>query len=324
VAGIADYSDAADSDSELTILLVKDYSPYGETLDSDGTFDTSFGFTGEMTDDTGLINLRARWYAPGQGRFITKDSWSGDYRNPITLVKWVYANANPVLNVDPTGSKVYDRSAASKYANYWADRSNPIYRDFGDSDCTNFASQVLREGGLEDNYPEWYYNFPFGYFGSLWGLGYGPAWINTDKLFDFLTVTEGYSYQSVIGTIPYTDSANGISGRRIPNRKIISEDPPFILPGGAKIGDILFYRQKVSAEIRKDPQITFNHAAVIVDSIGPKMVDHSDPSRNRNESEIINETKSEVDELVVVHIPDQISDSSTSGCNYPPYLPLPN
>jgi len=105
VAGIAASSDAADSDPELTILLAQSYSPYGETIDSVGTFDTSFGFTGEMTDSTGLINLRARWYAPGQGRFITKDSWSGDYKNPITLVKWVYANANPVMNVDPTEKK---------------------------------------------------------------------------------------------------------------------------------------------------------------------------------------------------------------------------
>jgi len=103
VAGIADSSDAENSDSELTVLLAKSYSPYGEIIDSVGTFDTSFGFTGEMADDTGLINLRARWYAPGQGRFITKDSWSGDYSNPITLVKWVYANANPVMNTDPSG-----------------------------------------------------------------------------------------------------------------------------------------------------------------------------------------------------------------------------
>jgi len=103
VAGIAVSSDVEDTDSELTILLAKSYSPYGETIDSVGTFETSFGFTSEMTDDTGLINLRARWYAPGQGRFITKDSWSGDYYNPITLVKWVYTNADPITETDPSG-----------------------------------------------------------------------------------------------------------------------------------------------------------------------------------------------------------------------------
>lgn len=107
VAGIAASSDAEDSDSELTILLAKSYSPYDETIDSVGTFNTSFGFTSEMTDDTGLINLRARWYSPSEGRFIMKDSWSGDYRNPITLVKWLYANANPVMYTDPTGNDPY-------------------------------------------------------------------------------------------------------------------------------------------------------------------------------------------------------------------------
>jgi len=44
VAGIAASSDAEDSDPELTILLAMSYSPYGEVIDSIGTFDTTFGF----------------------------------------------------------------------------------------------------------------------------------------------------------------------------------------------------------------------------------------------------------------------------------------
>jgi hypothetical protein len=42
-------------------------------------------------------------YLPAQRRFVSKDTWQGDYNNPITLVKWLYANANPVIYTDPSG-----------------------------------------------------------------------------------------------------------------------------------------------------------------------------------------------------------------------------
>jgi hypothetical protein len=56
-------------DPEVAILLVQSYSPYGELIDSAGTYVTDYGFApnklgqaGEMTDaTTGLVNLRARW-----------------------------------------------------------------------------------------------------------------------------------------------------------------------------------------------------------------------------------------------------------------------
>jgi RHS repeat-associated protein len=91
------------TDPEAEIVLMQSYSPYGETTVSFGEFETDYSYTGEMTDESGLINLRARTYDPGSGRFLTMDSWSGDYQNPITLAKWVYANANPVRYTDPSG-----------------------------------------------------------------------------------------------------------------------------------------------------------------------------------------------------------------------------
>ena len=97
-------TDEAGSVIDPEIVLSRSYSPYGETISSNGDFATDYGYTGEMTDDTGMVNLRARWYDPGTGRFLTKDSWSGDYENPITLGKWLYANANPVMYTDPTGN----------------------------------------------------------------------------------------------------------------------------------------------------------------------------------------------------------------------------
>jgi RHS repeat-associated protein len=83
-----------DADGEL--LLAESYEPYGEGLSGAGSGDTSYGFTGEMTDLTGLIYLRARYYAPQSGRFLTKDVWPGEYTRPLSLNGWIYGYGNPV------------------------------------------------------------------------------------------------------------------------------------------------------------------------------------------------------------------------------------
>jgi len=80
------------------------YEPYGETLAAFGSQRTTYGFAGEWTDRTGLQYLRARYYAPEVGRFISRDSWMGQMTNPMTMNKWAYANANPGRFVDPTGN----------------------------------------------------------------------------------------------------------------------------------------------------------------------------------------------------------------------------
>jgi hypothetical protein len=50
------------------------------------------------------VYLRARWYAVGQGRFLTKDTWEGDYQSPLTLNRWNYVQSNPINYQDPTGN----------------------------------------------------------------------------------------------------------------------------------------------------------------------------------------------------------------------------
>ncbi len=92
-------------DASGTIVETEFFNPYGNLLDSSGTL-TSYGFAGEWRDGTGLQYLRARYYSPDQGSFITKDPFSGVLAQPTSLTPYQYAFNNPVLRTDPSGEFV--------------------------------------------------------------------------------------------------------------------------------------------------------------------------------------------------------------------------
>jgi RHS repeat-associated protein len=90
--------------------------PAGTSGNTSGTTDNNFKYAGEQLDpNLGFYYLRARYMDPGRGGFISKDSYMGYYSEPITLHKYLYANGNPVLGVDPSGHmSIIDTSMAQK------------------------------------------------------------------------------------------------------------------------------------------------------------------------------------------------------------------
>ena len=91
------------ADSAGAVTLTQSYAPYGEVTQSIGASQTTYAFTGENLDANGLMFLRARYYAPQDGRFISRDVWAGDYQQPLSLNKWSYVGGNPVNKTDPSG-----------------------------------------------------------------------------------------------------------------------------------------------------------------------------------------------------------------------------
>ena len=85
------------------VFLTRSYDPFGSLLASNGIGMTSYGFAGEWTDQTGLQHLRARYFAHSVGRFLTQDTWLGQYSQPTTLNRFVYGLNNPINFRDPTG-----------------------------------------------------------------------------------------------------------------------------------------------------------------------------------------------------------------------------
>jgi len=61
-------------------------------------------YCGEQYDsDLGLYYLRARYYNPATGRFLSRDPEEGKAYDPQSLHKYLYAGGDPVNRVDPRG-----------------------------------------------------------------------------------------------------------------------------------------------------------------------------------------------------------------------------
>jgi len=79
------------------------YDPFGVPVVG-GDVSNPYQFTGEAWDaEVELLYLRARYYQPEVGRFVTKDPWAGNTNQPATLNRYVYATNNPVNLSDPSG-----------------------------------------------------------------------------------------------------------------------------------------------------------------------------------------------------------------------------
>ena len=80
------------------------YDAYGNLLEKEGDTENEFIYTGEQYNaNTGLYYLRARYMNPSTGTFISMDNYEGSIYDPVSLHKYLYANANPVMYTDPSG-----------------------------------------------------------------------------------------------------------------------------------------------------------------------------------------------------------------------------
>jgi hypothetical protein len=50
------------------------------------------------------MDMRARYYQPEDGRFLTEDSWQGDQNQPMSYNAWLYGYSNPEKYTDPDGN----------------------------------------------------------------------------------------------------------------------------------------------------------------------------------------------------------------------------
>ncbi|MBK9781708.1 MAG: hypothetical protein IPP55_16925 [Anaerolineales bacterium] len=99
-------------------------------------------------DSTQLLFLRARYYDPADGRFQSRDTWSGDVNRPLSLNQWMYVEGKPINFTDPTGNEpkgpgsCYDYDPVSGHC-----ASVGIQPVFGEPD-------IPLSSGLLENFPD--------------------------------------------------------------------------------------------------------------------------------------------------------------------------
>ena len=125
-------------DNSLTPLESRLYDPYGTPYGTSGGSQTPYGFTGEPTDSSGLLYLRARYYASGLGVFTALDPWEGMAQHPMSLNGYSWVEGNVINSIDHTGMIMENPSMWDKCS-----------RSFGNSlqDLTTIPCALFDRGG---------------------------------------------------------------------------------------------------------------------------------------------------------------------------------
>ncbi len=139
------------------------YDAYGNVLESPGTVDQPYTYTGREFDaESGLYYYRARHYDPTTGRFLQQDPGTAGInsarlpRHPLDLVsQYAYASDNPIQLIDPFGNepqepggvgveacKYYDDVARANGCKY-----HPYAREYCDEPSKNLCIRNLASAG---------------------------------------------------------------------------------------------------------------------------------------------------------------------------------
>ena len=106
------------SSDQATVVNAIRYDAWGETIATgsaggtavgaatwkyQGRLDLSPTASGPTASGTPLYDMSARLYAPGIGTFTQLDTVAGGAQHPLSMNRFLYAEANPATLVDPTG-----------------------------------------------------------------------------------------------------------------------------------------------------------------------------------------------------------------------------
>jgi RHS repeat-associated protein len=113
------------TDSSQNIVNKYAYTPFGEIGNEQETFAQPFKYVGQygvMSESNGLYYMRARYYDPTLGRFISEDP-AGFRGGDVNL--YVYVGNNPVLLIDPSG--LCSQSFFQKFETNYNSTLNGLY-----------------------------------------------------------------------------------------------------------------------------------------------------------------------------------------------------
>ncbi len=118
------------------------FDAFGVQLASTGATPNLYRYDGEQLDpNVGFYYLRARYYDQSTDRFLSTDPALGNAFDPVSLHRYLYANADPIQSNDPTGEisgitvvlGVIALLMGALLHTIWGDVKKILYPDSGDS-----------------------------------------------------------------------------------------------------------------------------------------------------------------------------------------------
>jgi RHS repeat-associated protein len=92
------------TDAAGNITDLYDYDAFGNLIQEAGATPNNYLHAGEQFDpELGLYYDRARYNHSDSGRFWTRDRFEGYLDDPFSLNPYLYASADPINNLDPSG-----------------------------------------------------------------------------------------------------------------------------------------------------------------------------------------------------------------------------
>jgi RHS repeat-associated protein len=109
----------AEVDPNGTVTATRKYDVYGAVRSSTGTSTSKHRFVGSLghpsEDETGLIYMRARYYDPVTGRFVSEDP------EQQTINWFAYGNLSPTTTTDGSGKSPITQQMWQDWMDLWQD-----------------------------------------------------------------------------------------------------------------------------------------------------------------------------------------------------------
>ncbi len=91
-------------DESGNVTKTYEYDSFGNEVKPEKKDENPYRYCGEYYDkETEEVYLRARYYQPSVGRFITRDTYTGESNEPLSLHLYTYCENDGVNAWDPSG-----------------------------------------------------------------------------------------------------------------------------------------------------------------------------------------------------------------------------
>jgi RHS repeat-associated protein len=138
------------TNSAGTVTDTYDYDAWGNAVNVTGSRPNNYLYRGEQFDgDLTLYYLRARYFNPLSGRFLTRDPENGHPYAPAALEKYTYAADDAVNRIDPSGraeteEQSYVQTLFSRSTTLLATRVGAYTRCFFSAEILAFRAGIKK------------------------------------------------------------------------------------------------------------------------------------------------------------------------------------